>query len=99
MNWQYPGNDKLTDVGALGRSGTPKRVFSVHLVANGSGAGSIILYNGTSASATATLQLNTSAASKGVTFDAHSGIRFENGCYVGSKTNLGYVTIVYNEEL
>ena len=99
MNWNLPGNSLVTDDAIIGTSGAPKRVFSLHIVATSGGAASVSLFNGTDDTGTERLKLTTSAASKGNTFDAHMGIRFNNGLFLEPNDgNLSYALVVYQEE-
>ena len=80
---------------AIGVSGKPTRVFSVHLVSLT--AADIGFRNGTSDSGTKYLTIN-GTANKGITVNFEGGVLFPSGCYLTSDLNLDYATIVATTE-
>ena len=101
MLGQVPGNSRFTAGGELGRSGKPKRVFFISVASQASTAGTLALYNGTSASGDKYVgDIGATAGSGGLYDLGGHGIRFENGCYVACSANSGvsYALIVYQEE-
>lgn len=77
--------------------GQPVRVFSVHLVSDGT-ASTVILRNGTSAAGTAFIQVD-GVVSKGATLDFANGILFPNGCFVDVDSHSQSIVVTYSAEL
>lgn len=91
-----PGIQTRTTDGIIGISGTPKRVFWIHIISGGT-ASVLAVYNGTGTSGTQLLSL-TGAASTGQTFNFAGGARFPLGCYLDVDSNVTSVTVSYTEE-
>lgn len=91
-----PGNQRVTADVAVGTSGNPIRVYSIHLVSS-STASTTTLKNGTTTSGTAYLQVD-GIASQGVTINIAGGMRFPGGCFVDADANISYAIVVYTEE-
>ena len=91
-----PGVQRVTADIAVGTSGKPIRVFSVHLI-SGATASTLLLKNGTGTGDTAYAQVD-GIASAGSTLNFNGGLRFPNGCYADVDANISYATICYTEE-
>jgi len=92
---QTRGSVQLTADGAVGTSGSPVRIFNMHIVSGGSGAAIVSLYNNTSATGTAYIK-ETGTVSTGKTFDyGNGGHVFPSGCFVDVDTNTTSVLISY----
>lgn len=94
-----PGTQNITTTSdiAVGTSGKAIRVFCITLVSGGT-ASTLILRNGATASSTPYEQIDGSA-SLSVTKNYAGGMRFPNGCFADTDTNISYATVVYAEEL
>ena len=91
-----PGLQLVTADVAVGTSGKPIRVFSVHLISGGT-ASTGLLKNGTSTSGTLYLQVD-GVASKSATLNISGGARFPNGCFFDADANITSAAVVYTEE-
>lgn len=98
MYENYAGTQNLTADGAVGTSGTPVRVFSVNFLSGGGGAGVVILRNGTSAGATAYLQIDGTTSKGTIVPISTPGMHFPAGCFVDIDTNVSYCTVTYFKE-
>lgn len=90
------GIQTRTTDGVIGTSGSPIRVFWIHIISGGT-ASVLAVHNGTSASGTQILSL-TGTASTGATFNFAGGARFPAGCYLNVDANVTSVTVGYTEE-
>ena len=76
-----PGTQAVTTTDAVvGVSGKPIRVFSVHMVSDGT-AGVLILRNGTGTGSTSYIQVD-GVINKGATLDFANGVLFPDGCFM-----------------
>lgn len=93
---QTRGSVQLTADGVVGTSGSPVRVFNMHIVSGGGGAAIVSLYNNTAATGTAYMK-ETGTVSTGKTFDyGNGGQLFASGCFVDVDTNTASVLISYS---
>ena len=91
-----PGTQRVTADLAVGTSGKPIRVFCVHLISGGT-ASTLTLYNGTSASGTAYIQVD-GVASQGVTINFSGGMLFPAGCFADVDANISYAMVTFSLE-
>jgi hypothetical protein len=92
-----PGTQAVTTTDAVvGVSGQPVRVYSVHMVSDGT-AGTLILRNGTTTGGTSYIQLD-GVISKGATLDFANGVRFPAGCFMDADTHCISGVIVFSQE-
>lgn len=92
-----PGTQAITTTDAVvGVSGKPVRVYSVHMVSDGT-AGILILRNGTSTGGTSYLQID-GVISKGATLDFAEGIRFPDGCFMDADAHCISGVISFSQE-
>ena len=90
----------VTADASIGTAGKIIRVWNANLVASSGGASSVVLRNGTTTGGTIFAQIDTSAASKGVSQEyGVKGLRFPSGCFVDVGSNVDGFTITYSEEL
>ena len=99
-----PGTKTMTAPGVVGttRSATandayPVRVYFVSLIATAATAGTLHLYNGTSAAGTKVLRAHALANSSD-TLDVGWGMLFTSGCYADFTTGSMHVAIQYTVE-
>ena len=103
MLYAVSGSDRATSDSAIGPSGSPIRVFAANMLIVGTtvAPGTLVLRNGTSASAdiwiTETAQVGSGAASKTVFF-GDQGILFSSGCFYDHSTSFTTVTFQYRVE-
>lgn len=92
------GTDILTADGAVGTSGAPIRVWSLHLISGGT-AGVVNLRNGTLV--TDTIQATfTGAINLGVTVNFGSkGMLFPAGCFYDEDANVTSTAITFQKEI
>lgn len=94
MSSQLGGTQRGTADAALGTSGLPVRVKTVHFLSGGT-ASTLQLRNGTSASDTVYVTIN-GTISTGTTVNfGDAGIVFPSGCFVDVDANLTYFTITF----
>ena len=91
-----PGTIRYTGDSAVGTSGKPIRVFSIHLV-SGASASTTTLKNGTGTGDTAWVQVD-GLANAGVTLNFAGGVRFPLGCYLDADANISFATVTFTEE-
>lgn len=90
---QSGGTQLITADGVLGTSGAPVRVFAIHILSAGGGAGVVKLLNGTSGSGTLYIQ-ETGTTNDGKTFIyGPAGYFFPAGCYVDIDSNTTSVAV------
>lgn len=87
---------RATADAAISASGVPVIVYGVNMV-SGATAGVLILRNGTSASATAVIQVN-GVISQGVTKTfGKDGVVFPSGCFADLDTNVTQYTVFFEK--
>lgn len=95
-----PGVQRVTADIQVGSTSASKpilvRVFCVNLISGGS-ASTLILRNGTSASATAWEQVD-GIASQSVTKNYSGGLQFPLGCFADVDASISYATVSFTEE-
>lgn len=91
-----PGVQRVTADTAIGVSGQPVRIYSVNLTSGGSNS-SLLLRNGTSASAQENAEVN-GTASLCVTANFAGGLLFPLGCFADVDANISYATVVFSTE-
>jgi len=96
---QHSGSTYLTADGAVGKSGSPTRVFTAIATAAAGGAGELVLRNGTSASGTVYFVKDGSDASHSDIFDfGPEGVVFPDGCFFDKDANTASVVIQFRNE-
>lgn len=94
----FTGVQLVTSDIALGTSGKPVRIFSMHLISGGT-ASVVQLRAGTAVSGTIRIK-ETGTISTGKTFTyGKYGFLFETGCFVDVDANVVSVAIEYAEEI
>ena len=91
-----PGSQRLTGDSAVGPSGTPIRLHSIHMVSDATAA-TVTLRNGTSTSGAAYLQVD-GLSSDGVTINISGGLRFPNGLFLDDDGNMNWAMCVFSTE-
>ncbi len=77
--------------------GQPVRVFTVHVVSDGT-ASTVLLRNGTSTAGAVFIQVD-GVISKGATLDFANGVLFPAGCFVDVDSHSQSVVVTYSSEL
>ena|SRR3990167_3941011 len=102
MLYGMSGSSQATTSGAIGPSGKPIRLFTVALTPTGTVAGSFVLSNGATSSASTWATISNdkgNGASVGqVVFFGSEGILFANGCFYVHGTSNSRVTFQYRVE-
>ena len=102
MLFGISGSAQATTSGEIGPLGKPVRVFTVALTPTGTVAGSFVLSNGATSSATTWVTVSNDkgngAAVGQVVFFGSEGILFSNGCFYVHGTSNSRVTFQYRVE-
>jgi hypothetical protein len=91
-----PGTQRITSETSVGGSGKPVRVYAVCVMC-GAASSNLIMRNGVSTSDTEQWRI-TGSANIAKSESYFNGIKFENGCFISTDTNLTYATISYTNE-
>lgn len=92
---QNASTQLVTADGILGVSGTPVRIFAIHILSSGGGASAVSLRSGTTVGGTVWVT-ETGTVSTGKTFSyGTQGILFPNGCFVDVDANTTSVAVTY----
>lgn len=95
----FAGTQLVTSDGVVGVSGSPVRIFSIHILSSGGGAAVVSLRSGTAVSGTIRIT-ETGTVSTGKTFTyGEYGYLFEAGCYCDVDANTTSVAVQYEQEL
>lgn len=91
------GSQKRTDDGVIGTSGKKIRLYSLIVHSGAGGAGSAVLYNGTSTSGT---EMDSIAGTTDVSVRVSypGGLFFASGLYIDVGSNTDYVTAIFEQE-
>ena len=91
MSFGLSGSTRLVTSTTVGKSGSPFRLFNLHVISGGT-ASVISVRNGTSASAAIWVK-ETGTANTGATFDYGEGILLSSGCFISTDANTTSVII------
>ena len=83
---------------AIGTSASPTRVFYAECLSGGTAA-TVILRNGTSATATAFSQIDGTINKSASRYYGPDGLYFPAGCFADVDANTTYLSIVYKQEV
>ena len=88
------GYQRFTADAVLKASGTPVAVYGLDIDSKASGAGKVILYDGTSATGTKLISA-TGVSDDDLSVDLGKGRVFSSGCFVDIDTNCDAVVVWY----
>lgn len=95
----FVGTQLITQDGVVGTSGSPVRIFAIHILSGGGGAAVVSLRSGTAVSGTIRIK-ETGTSATGKTFSyGKFGVLFEAGCYCDIDANTTSVAVAYEQEL
>lgn len=91
------GSQKRTTDGVIGTSGKKIRLYGLIIHSGSGGAGSAVIYNGTSTGGT---EMDAVAGTTDVSVRVAypGGLALESGCYIDIGSNTDYVTAIYEQE-
>lgn len=92
-----PGTELVTADGIVGVSGKPVRVYQIHIISGGGGAGVVNLRNGTLVTDTIWVS-ETGTASQGESFHYSEGTLFPLGLFVDIDANVTSVAVTFHTE-
>ena len=95
--FQSSGSTRLTADGAVGTSGRPIRIFSVHEIYGSTSTGSVFR-NGTSATDTIFISLKSTDSTGVTTSFGENGFLFPSGCFFDKGTSVTSILIEFREE-
>ncbi len=87
------GSTLVSADAVVGRSGQPTRVFGAYLISGAGGGGIVIFRNGTTASATAFLQIDGTASKGTNVLFSDNGVLFPLGCFCDIDANVSSVVV------
>lgn len=92
------GGQLVTSDIAVGTSGSPVRIYSIHILSSGGGAAVVNLRAGTAVSGTIRIK-ETGTISTGKTFNyGKNGFLFETGCFCDIDANTTSCLVNYSQE-
>lgn len=95
---QYGGTQLVTADGVVGTSGSPVRIYAIHILSGAGGSGTVQLRSGTGASGTIYVQEAGTANEGRTVLFGTCGYFFPSGCYADIDSDVTSVAVSYIQQ-